>query len=172
MNERTRVVAEKVKKVYVEEEIRKKSKKIVMLDEIPDLTFRPVVIRRNPNKSLSKYQKIIDYVEENYLMEIFNQDMQLYDSSLLSTKELQKLSYEYNVDFGMLHGIKGKFSKTIDPDLDEIIKRLDNLRKTKSIKKELNFVEVIELPEKVKQTFSNPSYQRIQTILGRRRVHY
>lgn len=171
VNDKTKEVAEKVREVYRQEDSRKKSRKIIVLDEIPDLFTKVTSIKRSI-KNYSRFQKIVDYIEENYLMEVFNGDMEIYDSCIGSVKDLERLSHQYKINFGMLHGINGNFSETEDIELDQVIKRLDAFKKTKKIKKVFSkdFVEVIDLPEKVKLTFTNPTYQRIQTILNRRHI--
>ena len=115
--EKTRLMLRKIRE---EEEEMKNSRKIIVLEEI--------ISKEIDTKSRKKIQKIVSYIEENYLCNIFrNMDIYYKAKEQNNKKRLETMSRQYNVDLGKLHNIDGNFSKTKDKELDKVLDRLSKL---------------------------------------------
>lgn len=120
----------RLKKIAKEEEEQRQSRSIVFLEEPPIL--KNTIIDFSKRTVSPKIKKIVTHIEENFLCEIFKDNMDLYkeaaSSTLKKNKKLEKLSKKYKVNLGELLGIRGDYHETENKDLDSIIKRLVRLR--------------------------------------------
>lgn len=176
---RYEIMRRKVKKSYKKEEQFKLKKRIIILDKVPakkDLVINYTV------KALykSKKTKILEFIQTEFLVDIFKQDFWKYKKSILKyqniecIKFLETLSSKYEIDLGLLHSIPGKFTETKDPELNQIIKRYSKtfLTLEKIVIPQVTIKVDDELVDKVvKKAKKSPAvYKRITTILNKRKV--
>lgn len=121
----------RLKKIAQEELEYKLSKRIVFLEEPPVCSNVSWVFCRR-KRDTPKLKKIVEYIEENFLCEIFKDKIGIYREAAKSiakkNKKLEKLSDKYKVNLGEFLGIQGDFHETENQELDVMIKRLVSLR--------------------------------------------
>lgn len=127
----------RLKKIYNEE--KQNRRHIIFLEDPPVINCQRVVSKIKKTKVQkkkdvvvsddTKTKKAIEFIEMNYISKML-EDMKPFARAVetKNKRELSKLSVTLKVDLGKLYGIPGAYHKTEDPEIDNIIQRINKVR--------------------------------------------
>lgn len=135
---------------FANEEAIRKSKRIVLLEEPPVLgtiifNFKNMkqkkdkkfsIVKIKNEKNLPKVNKIVKYIEDEFIKLTLSDTMDLYKDCVHKTitlhdqqayKTLQRFSNQTKIDLGKIYNIKGEFHETEDDMMKGVLEKLSKL---------------------------------------------